>query len=116
MLLNTTHSRLELFRFVLYGHAALVAAFLLLPIVFIALLSFGSSRWLMFPPPELDAALVRGAVDRSALAGGDAGSACASRSPSRSCRSCSACAASFALVRGRVPWARGAQGLLRRRR
>jgi putative spermidine/putrescine transport system permease protein len=29
----------------------LVAAFLLLPVVFIVLLSFGSSRWLAFPPP-----------------------------------------------------------------
>ncbi len=29
----------------------LVAAFLLAPILFIAALSFGSSRWLMFPPP-----------------------------------------------------------------
>lgn len=47
-----TRNRLGLFRFVLYGHAALVMAFLLLPIVFIALLSFGSSRWMMFPPPE----------------------------------------------------------------
>ncbi|TIT77016.1 MAG: ABC transporter permease, partial [Mesorhizobium sp.] len=28
-----------------------VAAFLLLPVVFIILLSFGSSRWLAFPPP-----------------------------------------------------------------
>jgi putative spermidine/putrescine transport system permease protein len=47
-----TRGKLGLFRFVLYGHAALVMAFLLLPIVFIALLSFGSSRWLAFPPPE----------------------------------------------------------------
>jgi putative spermidine/putrescine transport system permease protein len=29
----------------------LVAAFLILPIVFIAALSFGSSQWLIFPPP-----------------------------------------------------------------
>jgi putative spermidine/putrescine transport system permease protein len=46
-----TRGKLGLFRYVLYGHAALTAAFLLLPIVFIALLSFGSSRWLVFPPP-----------------------------------------------------------------
>ena len=46
-----TRQRLGVFRYVLYGHAALVAAFLLLPIVFIAALSFGSSRWLAFPPP-----------------------------------------------------------------
>lgn len=39
------------FRYVLYGHAALVCGFLLLPVIFIALLSFGSSRWLIFPPP-----------------------------------------------------------------
>jgi putative spermidine/putrescine transport system permease protein len=31
---------------------ALIAAFLLLPIVFIVLLSFGSSQWLVFPPPS----------------------------------------------------------------
>ncbi|HBF30371.1 ABC transporter permease [Rhizobium sp.] len=30
----------------------LIAAFLLLPIVFIAALSFGSSQWLIFPPPS----------------------------------------------------------------
>ena len=30
---------------------ALVALFLLIPIVFIVALSFGSSRWLIFPPP-----------------------------------------------------------------
>ncbi|RIA35703.1 putative spermidine/putrescine transport system permease protein [Ectopseudomonas oleovorans] len=29
-----------------------IAAFLLLPIVFIVLLSFGSSQWLVFPPPD----------------------------------------------------------------
>jgi len=47
-----TRGKLGLFRYALYGHAALVMTFLLLPIVFIALLSFGSSRWLAFPPPE----------------------------------------------------------------
>jgi len=47
-----TRQRLGLFRYALYGHAVLVAAFLLLPVVFIGLLSFGSSRWLAFPPPE----------------------------------------------------------------
>lgn len=30
---------------------ALIAVFLLLPILFIVLLSFGSSQWLVFPPP-----------------------------------------------------------------
>ncbi|TBU92054.1 ABC transporter permease [Phytopseudomonas dryadis] len=37
-----------------YGLAlttALIAVFLLLPILFIVLLSFGSSQWLVFPPP-----------------------------------------------------------------
>jgi putative spermidine/putrescine transport system permease protein len=38
-------------RFVLYGIGIAVALFLLLPVVFIALLSFGSSQWLQFPPP-----------------------------------------------------------------
>lgn len=38
-------------RFVLYGIGVAVALFLLLPVVFIALLSFGSSQWLQFPPP-----------------------------------------------------------------
>jgi putative spermidine/putrescine transport system permease protein len=46
-----TRQRLGLFRYVLYGHAVLVAAFLLLPVFFIGFLSFGSSRWLAFPPP-----------------------------------------------------------------
>jgi putative spermidine/putrescine transport system permease protein len=35
----------------LFLSTALIAAFLLLPIVFIVLLSFGSSQWLVFPPP-----------------------------------------------------------------
>jgi putative spermidine/putrescine transport system permease protein len=39
-------------RFVLYGTGILMATFLLLPVVFIALLSFGSSQWLQFPPPS----------------------------------------------------------------
>ena len=30
---------------------AVVALFLLLPILFIVALSFGSSKWLLFPPP-----------------------------------------------------------------
>ncbi|TIW16230.1 MAG: ABC transporter permease, partial [Mesorhizobium sp.] len=37
-------------RAALLGFTGLVAAFLLLPVVFIVLLSFGSSRWLAFPP------------------------------------------------------------------
>lgn len=35
----------------LFLTTALIAVFLLLPIVFIVLLSFGSSQWLVFPPP-----------------------------------------------------------------
>lgn len=35
----------------LYLTTGAIAAFLLLPIVFIVLLSFGSSQWLVFPPP-----------------------------------------------------------------
>lgn len=35
----------------LVGFTALVTLFLLLPIVFIVALSFGSSQWLIFPPP-----------------------------------------------------------------
>ena len=39
-------------RLALIGAAwAVFALFLLLPIVFIVLLSFGSSQWLVFPPP-----------------------------------------------------------------
>ncbi|MDX8515235.1 ABC transporter permease [Mesorhizobium captivum] len=45
------HDRLGWLRAALGGFTALVAAFLLLPVVFIILLSFGSSRWLAFPPP-----------------------------------------------------------------
>ncbi|WP_152046835.1 ABC transporter permease [Aureimonas psammosilenae] len=44
--------RLGWWRWVLVGITALTAAFLLLPIVFIAALSFGSSQWLIFPPPS----------------------------------------------------------------
>src|SRR3989338_5011569 len=35
----------------LYLTTAVIALFLLLPIVFIVLLSFGSSQWLVVPPP-----------------------------------------------------------------
>ncbi|WP_027144610.1 ABC transporter permease [Mesorhizobium sp. WSM3626] len=45
------YDRLGWLRMALAGFTALVAAFLLLPVVFIVLLSFGSSRWLAFPPP-----------------------------------------------------------------
>ncbi|WP_119459655.1 ABC transporter permease [Rhodospirillaceae bacterium SYSU D60014] len=38
-------------RYALYSIGVLVALFLLFPILFIALLSFGSSQWLQFPPP-----------------------------------------------------------------
>lgn len=45
------YPRLGLLRFVLAGIGLLVALFLLLPIVLIVALSFGSSQWLQFPPP-----------------------------------------------------------------
>lgn len=38
-------------KWLLIGVCVLTALFLLLPIVFIVALSFGSSRWLAFPPP-----------------------------------------------------------------
>ncbi|MFU0503375.1 ABC transporter permease [Pseudaminobacter sp. NGMCC 1.201702] len=45
------YDRMGWLRVVLLGITGLVAAFLLLPVIFIVLLSFGSSRWLAFPPP-----------------------------------------------------------------
>jgi len=45
------YDRLGWLRGALLAFTGLVAAFLLLPVVFIVLLSFGSSRWLAFPPP-----------------------------------------------------------------
>ncbi|WP_225773420.1 ABC transporter permease [Pseudomonas sp. Marseille-Q5115] len=38
-------------RWGLYLSTGVIALFLLLPVVFIVLLSFGSSQWLVFPPP-----------------------------------------------------------------
>ncbi|MFS8115977.1 ABC transporter permease [Rhizobium jaguaris] len=49
MLLN--FDRLGWWKYVLVAVTVLTAAFLLLPILFIAALSFGSSQWLIFPPP-----------------------------------------------------------------
>lgn len=49
MLLN--FGQLGWWRYVLLTITVLTAAFLLLPILFIAALSFGSSQWLIFPPP-----------------------------------------------------------------
>jgi putative spermidine/putrescine transport system permease protein len=49
MLLN--FDRLGGWKWVLIGITALTSAFLILPIFFIAALSFGSSQWLIFPPP-----------------------------------------------------------------
>ncbi|NGN42932.1 ABC transporter permease [Mesorhizobium sp. CGMCC 1.15528] len=43
--------RLGAWKWVLVTITALVSLFLLLPIVFIAALSFGNSQWLIFPPP-----------------------------------------------------------------
>ena len=45
-------ARLGLLRYVLCAFGALVGAFLLLPILLIVALSFGSSRYLQFPPPS----------------------------------------------------------------
>jgi putative spermidine/putrescine transport system permease protein len=45
------YDRLGWLKIALLAFTALVATFLLLPVVFIVLLSFGSSRWLAFPPP-----------------------------------------------------------------
>ncbi|MDE3823001.1 ABC transporter permease [Sinorhizobium meliloti] len=50
MLLNL--NRLGWWKLVLFGITVLTTAFLLLPILFIAALSFGSSQWLIFPPPS----------------------------------------------------------------
>ena len=49
MLLDYQH--LGVWRWILNAIAVVVAVFLLLPILFIVALSFGSSRWLIFPPP-----------------------------------------------------------------
>ena len=45
-------ARLGILRYVLCTLGALVGAFLLLPILLIVALSFGSSRYLQFPPPS----------------------------------------------------------------
>ncbi len=45
------YDRMGWLRVALLGFTGLVSAFLLLPVIFIVLLSFGSSRWLAFPPP-----------------------------------------------------------------
>ncbi|MDZ7910146.1 MAG: hypothetical protein U5N10_19205 [Gemmobacter sp.] len=39
-------------KWMLVAICALMVLFLLLPILFIVALSFGSSRWLIFPPPD----------------------------------------------------------------
>lgn len=46
------YDRLGWFKTALLGFVTLVCGFLLLPVIFIVLLSFGSSRWLAFPPPD----------------------------------------------------------------
>ncbi|QUS37192.1 ABC transporter permease [Falsirhodobacter algicola] len=43
--------KLGAWKWALAGICALMTLFLLLPILFIVALSFGSSRWLIFPPP-----------------------------------------------------------------
>lgn len=49
MLLN--YNSLGIWKWLLLVITLLTAAFLILPIIFIAALSFGSSQWLIFPPP-----------------------------------------------------------------
>ena len=44
--------KLGAWKWALYAICTLMSLFLLLPIVFIVALSFGSSRWLIFPPPD----------------------------------------------------------------
>ncbi|WP_026282907.1 ABC transporter permease [Rhizobium sp. 2MFCol3.1] len=46
-----TLNRMRAGRYVLYTIGILTALFFLLPIVAIVVLSFGSSRWMQFPPP-----------------------------------------------------------------
>lgn len=43
--------RLGWWRWVLVGITGLTVVYLLMPVLFIAALSFGSSQWLIFPPP-----------------------------------------------------------------
>lgn len=50
MLLN--FNSLGIWKWALLTITGLTAAFLLMPILFIAALSFGSSQWLIFPPPS----------------------------------------------------------------
>ena len=47
-----TYSKLGRWRWILNSIAVGLSLFLLLPIIFIGLLSLGSSRWLAFPPPS----------------------------------------------------------------
>lgn len=46
-----TYDRLGGLKAFLWAVTVLVCVFLLVPIVFIIALSFGSSKWLAFPPP-----------------------------------------------------------------
>lgn len=45
------YEKLGPWKWLLIGTTVLVSLFLMLPILFIAALSFGSSQWLIFPPP-----------------------------------------------------------------
>jgi putative spermidine/putrescine transport system permease protein len=47
-----SYDRMGGLRWLLWAITILISLFLLLPIIFIAALSFGSSRWLVFPPPS----------------------------------------------------------------
>lgn len=48
---STLFSRIKIGRILLYGVVAFVLLFLLIPIIVIPILSFGTSTWLEFPPP-----------------------------------------------------------------
>ena len=50
-MLLTPNAMSRRMRLGLYTTTGVIGLFLLLPIVFIVLLSFGSSQWLVFPPP-----------------------------------------------------------------
>lgn len=48
---STLFSKIKVGNILLYGVVALVLLFLLIPIIVIPILSFGTSTWLEFPPP-----------------------------------------------------------------
>lgn len=48
---STLFAKIKVGKILLYGFVALVLLFLLIPIIVIPILSFGTSTWLEFPPP-----------------------------------------------------------------